>query len=896
MANMLELLSTALAGRYHVERELGQGGMALVYLAHDVRHDRKVALKVLRAELAAILGAERFLHEIKTTANLQHPHILPLHDSGEIDGVVYYVMPYVEGESLRDRLNREKQLSIEETLRIATEVASALDYAHRHGVVHRDIKPENILLHEGRALVADFGIALAASRTDGATRLTETGLSLGTPAYMAPEQAMGERDVTPKADVYALGCVVYEMLVGQPPFIGPSAQAIIAAVLTDVPRGLVVQRHTVPPHVEAAVLKAVEKLPADRFAGAQEFADALHDATVGPAWTARPPGGVAGRRERAAWRDVARHPLTLLLAALAVVGLGAAAVAWTVPRHAAPEAAVRFALNFGANERWEDAGGSPFALSPDGSRVAYTGSGGDGQRRLYLRPLSELTGHAMPGTDGATQPFFSPDGRWIGYYNGTQLMKVPAGGGAPLPLAPLTLLQGGSWGADEQIVISTQGRLAVLPATGGEPRVVGQIDTAAGELVQVWPLRLADGNTVLYTSWPRTGVGSARIGVLSLRDGTTRLLDLPGTQPLAVVDDRLIYAGAPGVIMTVGFDARRQRVLGTPAPVVDGVYIGGLGVLKGAVSASGSLIYVARGTAAQPLVLAGPRSAAQILIPGERQLAYPRFSPDGKHLAVTITDARSSDVWILDLPSGPLRRLTSEGALNDRPEWTPDSRNVLFRSSRSGRGGPFALWMQTVDGSRPAEEFFGAADAGVYEGVISPDGAYLLFQRDSTGTGGRTLVRRLRGDTSSRIVASALQGQQTAARFSPDGRWVAYQSDELGSPQVYAKPFPALDARYQVSLESGNQPVWSRDGRRLFYLDGARLMVASLTFSPGFAVTARDTVFVGGVEEGFGFHANYDVSPDGARFVFVKAPDTGAPVVVVHDWKYELDARTAERR
>ncbi|HSR93168.1 MAG TPA: serine/threonine-protein kinase, partial [Gemmatimonadales bacterium] len=248
-------LSTALSDRYRIERELGQGGMATVYLAQDLRHDRRVAVKVLRPELAAVIGADRFLSEIKTTANLQHPHILPLFDSGDADSFLFYVMPFVEGESLRDRLSREKQLPIPDAVRIATEVAGALDYAHRHGVIHRDIKPENILLHDGRALVADFGIALAASKAGG-TRMTETGMSLGTPIYMSPEQAMGEREVTARSDVYALGCVLYEMLVGDPPFIGSTAQAIVAKVLTEKPAPPSKFRETVPEAVEDAVLTA----------------------------------------------------------------------------------------------------------------------------------------------------------------------------------------------------------------------------------------------------------------------------------------------------------------------------------------------------------------------------------------------------------------------------------------------------------------------------------------------------------------------------------------------------------------------------------------------------------------------------------------------------------------
>src|SRR5688572_9713430 len=268
-------LNSALTGRYRIERELGGGGMAMVYLARDERHDRSVALKVLRPELAAVIGAERFLHEIKTTANLQHPHILPLHDSGNVDGTVWYVMPSVEGESLRDRLTRETQLPIEDALQVAREVASALDYAHRHGVIHRDIKPENILLHDGRAMVADFGIALAVSRTEGGTRITETGMSLGTPHYMSPEQALGERTIDARTDVYALGCVLYEMLAGEPPFTGPSAQAIVAKVMNTMPAPVTASRPTVPVFVDTAIARALSKLPADRFKGAAEFAAAL---------------------------------------------------------------------------------------------------------------------------------------------------------------------------------------------------------------------------------------------------------------------------------------------------------------------------------------------------------------------------------------------------------------------------------------------------------------------------------------------------------------------------------------------------------------------------------------------------------------------------------------------
>src|SRR5690349_21655974 len=330
----VDQLRSALADRYRLERELGQGGMATVYLAHDLRHERKVAITVLRPELAAVIGAERFVREIRTDPALQYQHMRGLIDSGEVSGTAYYVMPFVEGESLRDRLVREKQLPIADAVRIAKEVASALDYAHRHRVIHRDIKPENILLHDGQALVADFGIALAMSQAGG-TRMTETGMSLGTPHYMSPEQAMGEREITARSDVYALGCVTYEMLSGDPPFTGSTAQAIIAKVMTEKPASLQRQRERVPDAVEDAVLTALEKLPADRFATAAEFAEALRGA----------PGarGTARTRISAASRSRLRDPVVLGLGAIAVAA--ALLAAWSRrPRPGAPAQVVRFTL------------------------------------------------------------------------------------------------------------------------------------------------------------------------------------------------------------------------------------------------------------------------------------------------------------------------------------------------------------------------------------------------------------------------------------------------------------------------------------------------------------------------------------------------------------------------
>ena len=388
MDELLDRLQEALAGRYAIERELGAGGMATVYLAHDTRHNRKVAIKVMQPDLAALIGAERFLQEIETTANLQHPNILPLFDSGRVDGTVFYVMPYVQGESLRSRLLREKQLPVAEALRIATELAQGLDYAHRHGVIHRDIKPDNVLFHDGRALIADFGIALALSQEDGKVRITKTGVSLGTPAYMSPEQAAGEQTLDPRADVYALGVVLYEMLAGEPPFTGLTAQAIFARVMSEEARPLRLKRRSVPQHIDDAVTRALEKLPADRWQTVGQFAEALTRPSA-PQWA-------PGYRTRSAtpWAVSAA-----LLLALAWVGLGSR-------RAASPSSGpIRFNVEM-------DMGVEPtftpiVRLSADGSQLFVTGMVG---RRRGSASSPEPTGNgshrgSRPGRAGnAEQP------------------------------------------------------------------------------------------------------------------------------------------------------------------------------------------------------------------------------------------------------------------------------------------------------------------------------------------------------------------------------------------------------------------------------------------------------------------------------------------------------------
>jgi serine/threonine-protein kinase len=455
-------LSTALADRYRVERELGAGGMATVYLAHDLRHDRDVAIKVLHSDLGAALGAERFLSEIRTTARLQHPHILPLLDSGDADGLLFYVMPVVTGESLRSRLERERQLPIADAVRLAREIASALDYAHRHGVIHRDIKPENVLLHDGQALVADFGIALAV-QSAGTQRLTQTGLSLGTPGYMSPEQAMGEKTIDARSDIYALGAMTYEMLVGEPPFTGASVQAVVARLISEEPRPLVVQRRSIPEHVEIAVMRALEKLPADRFASAAEFAAALGGGGTATTFTTRA-------------RASSRRSPRAMYALGAVALLASIAAGWGWMRPAVPPPVVRYRIVIDSVPAVRDVTGE-LAISPDGATLVRSGGPGG---VLLVRRRDELSFSPLAGTKDASGPFFSPDGARVGYYSNGALLAVPLAGGPATVIADsLAVPESVTWASDGYLYRSmmTNG-MEVLAAAVHDARHGGRGDHA----------------------------------------------------------------------------------------------------------------------------------------------------------------------------------------------------------------------------------------------------------------------------------------------------------------------------------------------------------------------------------------------------------------------------------
>ena len=810
--SQIDRLTANLAARYRIERELGAGGMATVYLAHDLKHDRYVAIKVLRPELAAVIGADRFLAEIKTTANLQHPHILGLIDSGDAEGALYYVMPYIDGESLRQRLAREKQLPITDAVSIASEVASALDYAHRHGVIHRDIKPENILLHDGRALVADFGIALAAHKA-GSTRMTETGMSLGTPHYMSPEQAMGEREITARSDIYALGCVTYEMLVGEPPFTGPTAQAIVAKVMTESPRPLTAQRHTIPANVEDAVLTALEKLPADRFTSTAEFASMLNGQTTG-AVSHRT--GTARRAMRS--QDRLRLVGAALLAGVLVFTLG-----FFAGRRPLPPLVLGHTTQVTSDPGLEV---QP-QLSPDGKSVVYAG-GTSGGTRIYVRQTAG--GRTIRVTDDSTdsedQPRWSPDGSRVLFLaqggafsapatGGPERQEIPAGNGSPVSNA--------SWANDGQTLAYSVGDTLFVRDPDGTGRQVAHI--VEPSLCTFSPdgalIACASGNALYLRVSVRFGnLSPSRIVVCRIRDGSVTTITDSLTlnqSPVWSPDGRWLYyvsdRAGPG-------DIYAQRI-GRGGKATGGAVrlTTGLGAQSISFSGDGKrLAYAAYSARSNiwslPLPTGGTVTTATAtpVTTGTQVIEAMNVSRDGKWLVYDSDRSGNSDIYRIPIAGGEAERLTTDSAAEFAADLSPDGTELAYHS---WRGGSRDLFVQPLDG-RPMQR---VTATPVQELVPrwSPDGKALAFTIGAD-RGSIAVIRR--GDDRT-WAPPVLRAAGSFPVWSPDGRELAFSTATTPASVAVTPPVSGpvrivMDAA-RPGMPSSERLAWSADGRTIYF-------------------------------------------------------------------------------
>ncbi|HEX9564512.1 MAG TPA: protein kinase [Gemmatimonadaceae bacterium] len=896
--NLLHRLRSALEERYLIEGEAGAGGMATVYVARDVRHQRRVALKVLHPDLGAMLGADRFLAEIRVTASLQHPNLLPLFDSGEVDGLLYYVMPFVEGETLRARLERERQLPVEEAVRIAVAVTSALDYAHQLGVIHRDLKPENILLQQGQPVVADFGIALAVSNASG-SRLTQTGLSLGTPAYMSPEQATGDAHIDGRADIYSLGAVVYEMLAGVPPHAANSAQAVIARILTERPASVRMHRPTVPPHVDTAVARALEKLPADRFSTAREFADALEGrAAPLPTYGTFTSAAAAWNSRARGFRRVQNSPWWIVaFAASAVVAIWALA-SRPDGTGVATDGIRRFRELLPEVQGFFSDVGVRLAISPDGRRIAFVGPGANPDAtRLWVRSLDDLHPRSVEGTDGAGSPAFSPDGEWLAFITFTRASRrvlriVPVAGGGAVTLADSGVGQSGvSWGKDGYVYFDSQGRDAVkrVPENGGAAEVISRTDSARRELGHFQPNVLPNGRAALITIRRSGGLGEYEVAVVDLESREVHVLG-PGIGAWYARSGHLLILNPAGTLLAAPFDLDRLAIAGAFVPVATGLSVSQFGIGDVAVSETGVLTYAAGRN------LTGNRELVWVTRDGSVSRVDSswrgffggrvRLSPDGRTLATTREGSGTAQhVWVKHLDQGPAMRLAEVGATD--AGWSPDGRTLAFGSS----GG---VWIGPADGSVPPRRLFQTASPA-RRPEFTPDGAWLVYD-----IGAALFAHRIRGDSTTRELVRSGAGT-TAPAISPGGRWLAYNSTESGRFEVYLRPFPNVDSlKRKISVNGGLSPRWSRDGRELFFLDSRQdMVVVPIRTEPTITIGEPRRLF-GAADFTYPGGPGFDVSPDGQRFLMTRLVATaGGPreeLIVVQNFFEELRAKVRPRQ
>jgi Tol biopolymer transport system component/tRNA A-37 threonylcarbamoyl transferase component Bud32 len=902
-------------GPYEIVALLGVGGMGEVYRARDPKLNRDVAIKVL---LPAVANdperLDRFGREAQVLASLNHPNIAQIYGIEDANGVRALVMELVEGPTLADRI-AQGAIAIDESLPIAKQIAEALEAAHEQGIIHRDLKPANIKVRaDGTVKVLDFGLAKALDPAGSASaeaansptlsmQATAAGVILGTAAYMAPEQARG-RVVDKRADIWAFGCVLYEMLTGGRAFGGDDVTDTIVAVVSKEP-----DWQTLPAAAAGARPLLARCLKKDRKQRLQAIGDARIEIEE----------LIGGTSEEGATRARAmpsRRATPGTIAALAVVAAMAALVTWALTRPGPPASLLpsRFEIVPPPAQSLARGSDRDIAISPDGRYIVYRG--GVGGAQLIVRAVDRLDAQPVSSGSNARQPFFSPDSQWIGFFEGRTLKKVAIAGGAAITICQTALTRGASWGDDNSIVFATTDTtrgLLKVSAGGGEPAVLTTPDRAKGETNHWYPSVLPGGRGVLFTITARNAAASAQVAVLDLKTGQHKTLTR-GSQAEYVEGGHLLYV-ADGTLHAVRFDLDRLELLGDPVPAVDGVWTAGGGAANYGVSRAGTLVYVPAGTQTQRSLVWVDRKGNETPIPVPlRVYEDPRLSPDGTVLALTISD-QENDIYLLDLARETLalRRLTFGPSIDAHPVWTPDGHRIVFGSQRPV-GNVSHLFVQAADGSGTAERL----TTGQYWQTpysITPDGTHIVAAENTATTASDIVwfpLRRPTRPSGSGPVSDSISSQvepliRTASleshpAISPDGRYVAYQSNESGRNEIYVRPFPRVDeGQWQPSSGGGTVPVWARNGRELFYLDPSDRLTAvpvqasATKFTWGNPARVLDTAYASSGS----VWRSYDVSPDGQRFLMIKENVAGEPtravIVVVLNWFEELKAKLANK-
>ena len=887
-------------GSYEILAAIGAGGMGEVYRARDCRLGRDIAVKVLPEAFA--LDAERmarFEREAKLLASLNHPNIAHIYGLEESNGRRALAMELVEGCELGQRIKRPP-LTLEEALPIARQIAEALEYAHERGIIHRDLKPANIKLTlDGQVKLLDFGLAKALepdmlmddlqnspTLTAAATRV---GMLLGTAAYMSPEQARA-KTVDRRADIWAFGCVLYEMLSGTSPFSGDTTSDTLAAVIRAEPDWSLLPA-AVPARIRELLKRCLQKDPKQRLQAIGEARIAIDTviASDSEGTTAEPSAN------RPLWRTMLPWGVAVSAALLT------SALAYLRPSPETPQVMqLSLALPRPMSGILDPNPGSPFAISPDGSQVAFAASDSGRPSQLFLLPLDRRTAIPIPDTENAVQPFFSPDGQWIGFFALGRLRKVSLRGGPAVDLADAPVPHGANWAADGSIIYAPNfsSGLMQVPAGGGTPQSLTTPNDKESEVSHRWPQVLPGGKAVLFTIQltTQTTYDDSRIAILSLKTRKWHTLLEGGSYARYVSSGHVVFA-RKGSLIAVPFDLRRLEVAGQPVPIVDGLVTTAVtsGGAEYDITPTGLLAYVP-GTARAPeasLLWVDRHGTAKKLAAALNNYSHPRISPDGKLMAVQIHSNGPSDIWIYDFARHSLTRFTFLGN-NSEPVWTADGKKVIYRSIK---GNPSFQW-RAADGSGTEETLLPLSFDAIASvpSSVSPDGRVLLYSHRGPTSVSLTYALSLDGRGVSRAY-SQTNNQMVDAQFSPDGHWVAYTSNESGRQEVYVQPFPGSGGKWMISIDGGSWPRWARNGRELFYLNENKMMSVGIETKPTFKAATPRFLFQNGSLDLLG---DYDVAPDGEHFVMITQEDANATpdeLNVVLNWTEDLKRRApAEKK
>jgi serine/threonine-protein kinase len=877
----------ARVGPYEILAAIGAGGMGEVYRARDTRLKRDVAIKVLPDAFAQDPDRlARFQREAELLATLNHPNIAAVYGLEQTDGLTGIVLELVEGNTLAEVIARGP-IAASDALPIALQIADALEAAHEKGVIHRDLKPANVKLRpDGTVKVLDFGLAKALDPASisgdmsqsptltSPAAMTRMGVILGTAAYMSPEQAKG-RQAEKRSDVWAFGCVLYEMLTGTRAFEGEDVSDTLASVLRSEPNWNALPA-SASPHT-SLLKRCLEKDGKRRLRDIGDVRLMLEDAGVVSATASR----VVPAR-RSLWMAVA--------AALGLILGGTAGVLLAPSRGGAvPTRVARFELSPSPTDPFTtDPRGVNLAISPDGSRIVYTAKRGT-TSELVMRRLDRLDGTPIAGTEGAFEPFFSPDGQHIAFQTRNEMKKVAVEGGPSTAICRLPGIGGiaASWGPDNSIVFAEGNGLGLfrVPASGGQPQKLAAPDMTKGEANYFVPSMLPGGQALLYTVVLHDG--QTRIMIRRLQGGDETPVVEGGFGGRYLPSGHIVY-GQGDRAMAVPFDVTVLRTTGSPVPVQDGVFTKiDQSVLNVVSAADGTTTYVSgrnAGVGGRPIWVdrSGGHVARVVEQPVESP-RYPRLSPDGRRLALTVGPSARGDVWIYDLSGGaqPLK-LTFQGH-NIFPIWSPDGKRIVFLSPAGSSNHMLSI---PADGSVTEPERLTTSENVKLPLAWSTDGAFVLFSETASRTRSDLWLLQMSDRTTRPWLQTPLD--ETDGRFSPDGHWVAYVSDQTGRSEVWVRPFPGPGAPVRVSPDGGRDPVWSRDGRELFYENGPKVLsTAVVTQESNLRVGTPRVLFEGGFVPGSA--RGYDVGPDG-RFLMIEANDTAtsASIVVVQNWFEEL--------